>query len=99
MKGAVIDRDDPDYDEARKLWNAVIDRRPAVIARCESPADVVAVVAFARQQGLERLAGLSIDNLVSAEIVTADGRVLRTDDEEFPTCSGPSGVAAGISAW
>ncbi|MCA1847188.1 MAG: FAD-dependent oxidoreductase, partial [Actinobacteria bacterium] len=53
MKGSVIGRDDPAYDEARKVWNADIDRHPTVIARCETSADVAASVAFARGQRLE----------------------------------------------
>jgi len=159
--GKVITSDDPDYDNARSVWNGAINRRPAVIARCSSAKEVTAAIQFARDHGLEisvrggghsfagsavcegglmidlsgmrqvtvdpatrravcgggatwgdldaatqahglavtggfishtgiggltlgggigwltRKAGLSSDNLVSAEVVTADGRILR----------------------
>jgi hypothetical protein len=168
MSGPVIGPADPDYHQARRVWNAGIDRHPAMIARCASPADVAAAVTFAAGQGVEitvrggahsmsgasvvddglmidlsqlshvsvdpqakraragggallagldaatqahglavpagivshtgigglalgggmgwltRQAGLSIDNLVSAQVVTADGRIRRAAADENP---------------
>jgi len=168
MCGPVIGPADPEFDEARRVWNADIDRRPAMIARCASPADVAAAVTFAAGHDLEitvrggahsmsgasvmdeglmidlsqlnrvsvdpqakraragggallagldaatqahglavpagtvshtgiggltlgggmgwltRQAGLSIDNLASAQVVTADGRIQRAAADENP---------------
>lgn len=53
MSGPVIGPADPDYDEARRVWNAGIDAHPAVIARCASAADVAAAVTFAADHDLE----------------------------------------------
>ncbi len=52
LRGPLIRPDDPGYDDARKVYNAMIDRRPALIARCANAGDVIAAVAFARAQGL-----------------------------------------------
>ena len=52
LRGDVILADDDSYDEARKVWNGLIDRRPALIAECADEADVVRAVNFARENGL-----------------------------------------------
>jgi FAD binding domain-containing protein/berberine-like enzyme len=52
FEGELIGPEDASYAESRALFNAMIDKRPAVIARCASPADVVGVIAFARVHDL-----------------------------------------------
>jgi FAD/FMN-containing dehydrogenase len=52
VRGPVLTAGDPGYDEARSIWNALIDRRPALILQCSGAADVVDAVNFAREQGL-----------------------------------------------
>jgi FAD/FMN-containing dehydrogenase len=51
-RGVIITPDHADYEAARRVWNAAIDRRPAVILRCRGAADVIAGVNFAREHGL-----------------------------------------------
>src|SRR5712692_9201188 len=138
--GKVITPDDPEYDTARSVWNGAINRRPALIARCSVPAEVVQAIRFGRDQSLEisvrggghnfagsavcddglmidlsamgqvpvdpsarravaggggltlgggigwltSRAGLSSDNLLSAEVVTADGRTLTASPRAQP---------------
>ncbi|MFM0667329.1 FAD-binding oxidoreductase [Paraburkholderia sediminicola] len=52
MRGQVLLPGDASFDEARSIWNAMIDRRPAIILRCAGVADVRRSVAFARDNGL-----------------------------------------------
>ena len=166
--GPLVLPQDPDYDDVRRVFNAMIDRHPAVIARCATTDDVVTSLAFARSRDLSvsvrggghgvaghcvsdgglmidlslmkgiavdpdrRVAtaqpglrlgefvvateryglvsptgtvsdtglagltlgggygwlngmyGMAVDNLVGAEVVTADGRVLRVSEDEHP---------------
>ncbi|WP_371482134.1 FAD-binding oxidoreductase [Kitasatospora sp. NBC_00315] len=167
-RGAVITPGDDGYDEARTVYNAAIDRRPAAVVRCANAGDVMATVGYARESGLDlavrggghsgpgfgtcdggvvadlsglrgvrvdpenrtaraepgatwgdfnaathafglattggiisttgiagltlgggfgyltRSLGLTCDNLLSADVVTADGRFLTTDSEHHP---------------
>jgi FAD/FMN-containing dehydrogenase len=53
LLGELIDRDHPDYDEARKIWNGSFDKRPALIARCAGVADVMAALAYGRAAGFQ----------------------------------------------
>ena len=50
--GQLIGPDDSSYDEARAVYNAMIDKHPALIARCTTPADVASAIAFARKHEL-----------------------------------------------
>ena len=53
VRGEVLTDGDAGYDEARRIWNGMFDRKPTVIARCTGAADVIAAVNFARDKGLE----------------------------------------------
>ena len=52
LQGVLLRSSDAGYDEARRVWNAMIDKRPALIARCVGAADVVSCVNFAREHNL-----------------------------------------------
>jgi len=52
LRGSSLCLGEAGYDEARKVWNGMIDRRPAMIVRCQTPEDVVASVNFGRENNL-----------------------------------------------
>ena len=95
IRGPVLRPGDPVYDERRKVWNGMIDRRPAAIARCRGVADVAEAVRFARERGLaltirgggHNIAGLAVaDDALMLDMslmrgirVDAAARVARTD--------------------
>jgi FAD/FMN-containing dehydrogenase len=68
--GDLLQTTDSGYDEARKIWNAMIDRKPALIVKCNGTADVVSCVKFAREHNLltsvrgggHNIAGTSLAN-------------------------------------
>jgi FAD/FMN-containing dehydrogenase len=53
LRGSLVRPADPQYDEARAVWNGAIDRRPAVIVRCAGTDDVIAALDFALSENLE----------------------------------------------
>ncbi len=52
LRGQVIGRDHPEYEEARSLYNGMIDKRPLLIAQCQDAGDVITAVNFGRDKGL-----------------------------------------------
>src|SRR4051812_19985365 len=72
--GRLITPTDPDYHDARRVWNADIDRSPVLIARCADAADVAAAIGFARRQGLEVSVRGGAHN--AAGVAVADGAVM-----------------------
>jgi FAD/FMN-containing dehydrogenase len=70
LDGQVITPGDAKYDEARKVWNGMIDKRPAAVVQCRNVGDVVASVGFARDHDLpitvrgggHNVAGLAVDD-------------------------------------
>jgi len=52
LRGAVLLPNQPGYDDARRVWNAMFDKQPAVVARCAAPSDAMRVVDFAREHRL-----------------------------------------------
>ena len=53
VKGRIVLPDDPNYNKVREIWNAMIDRRPAVIVQCAAADDVLHTISYARENGLE----------------------------------------------
>jgi FAD/FMN-containing dehydrogenase len=52
VRGTILLPDDSGFDAARMVWNAMVDRKPAIIVRCAGAADIVQALALAREQGL-----------------------------------------------
>jgi FAD/FMN-containing dehydrogenase len=77
LRGELIRREagNASYDKARKVWNGMIDRHPALIARCASPADVMAAVNFAREHTLA-VAVRGGSHNVTGSAVCDDGLVI-----------------------
>jgi FAD/FMN-containing dehydrogenase len=81
LRGPLLLPGEPGYDDARTLWNAMIDRRPGLIVRCLGVADVVTCVNFAREHGLPlsiKGGGHNISGLaVGDDVMTLDMSLMR----------------------
>lgn len=97
----LIDRGDAGYDEARRLWNGMIDRQPAMIARCSSSDDVVAAIRFARFAGLpvtvrgagHNVAGMAVgDGALVIDLGLMNGVEIDTDARIARVGAGATGA-------
>jgi FAD/FMN-containing dehydrogenase len=79
LRGKLFQPNDAGYDQARAVWNAMIDRRPAIIVRCAGTADVRASVAFARDHGLT-LAVRGGGHNIAGSALCDDGLVIDLSD-------------------
>ncbi len=101
--GMLLRPGDVDYDQARRVWNGDIDRRPALIARCASTGDVVLAIRFARERDLP-LAVRGGGHGVAGLAVCDDGLVIdlsqMADVEVDPTAriahAGPGALWGGF---
>ena len=75
FKGKVITPNDPEYEESRKVWNGMVDKRPAIIARCAGTQDVVKAVNFARDNGIQ-LAVRGAGHHIAGNSLCDDGLVV-----------------------
>jgi FAD/FMN-containing dehydrogenase len=74
LRGPVLAPGDVGYEESRTVWNAMIDRRPALVARCLGTADVIACVQFARENDILLCIKGGGHNI--AGLATADGALM-----------------------
>ena len=75
LHGELLRPGDPNYDETRAIWNGMIDRRPALIARAMGVSDVIAAVNFAREQDMV-LAIRGAGHNIAGNAVCDDGLML-----------------------
>jgi FAD/FMN-containing dehydrogenase len=101
-RGRVIGPDEPEYDEARAVYNAMIDRRPAVVVRAASTGDVVAAVNHARENALPvaiRCGGHSVPGFGTVDdgvVVDLSGMQEVTVDPATKTARAQGGTTWGI---
>ena len=98
--GIVLTQGDPGYDDAREIFNAMIDRRPAVIAQCRTVEDVKAALAYGQREGLD-IAVRSGGHSVAGASVIDGGLVvdLRLMNEVSVDADARTATVAGGATW
>jgi len=102
VRGEVIAPDHPKYDEARKVHNAMIERRPRVVVRCEGTEDVAAAVHFARENELDlavRCGGHSVPGFGTVDdgvVIDLSGMREVTVDPAARTARAQGGATWGV---
>ena len=100
FSGSVLTAQDADYDEVRRVHNGLVDKRPALISRCTSAADVAAAVRLGRESELE-MAVRGGGHNVAGKAVTDGGLMidlsLMNDTDVDPTA--PTITAGGGVTW
>jgi FAD/FMN-containing dehydrogenase len=100
-RGEILTLESPEYDVSRRIWNSMIDRKPAAIVRCTGPADVTAAVRFANDQDLypavrgggHNVAGLAtVDDGLVIDLTRMKGIVV---DPLGRTCTAQTGLTWG----
>ena len=100
MRGAVITPDDEEYDDARTVYNAMIDRRPALIVRPANTGDVMAAVRYAADNGLTvAVRGARTASLGSARATTAWWSTCRPCAASVSTRSTQTARVEGGATW
>lgn len=103
LRGKLLLPQSPGYDDARKIWNGMIDRKPALIARCLGASDVVASINFAREHDLlfsvrgagHNIAGTSlVDGGLMIDLIQMQG--IRVDPEEHSVWVQPGTTWADV---
>jgi hypothetical protein len=100
FRGTLIQPGDPDYDDARRVRNGLIDRFPAIVARCRGAADVVAAIDVAREFGLDVSVRGGAHNV--GGLATNDGGIVIDLSEMRAVLVDPArkvAVAQGGATW
>ena len=103
LRGGLVTAEDAAYNETRALWNAMIDRRPALIARCAGTADVIHCLELAREKDLRfsvRGAGHNIAGKATCEgglMIDLSGmRDVRVDPATRTVRTGPGATLGDV---